>query len=270
LSTAAFRGRLSPVSDRTHSAEVGRLLVVPRRPGNLLDPECVSRPRAPDEIDELVTELFGPDPGGSPGWFDGVLVAIGLALIAWAELRSHSLALTIVGVVLACLGLVLPVRSGWRWLNARRRSRRRDAILMKVAVLDVSDPLVRRLAESHDALLKAAAEPGMLLHQDAVSAAHLALVESAALLAGRSPSTQFEREYLLNRVEAIAELTRAIEEHDAVVRRELLEDAEIESRLEREARARAGEELDATGLSSLQELKDLTALFGSTDRDPAS
>jgi hypothetical protein len=258
------------VSERNRSTEVGRLVVVPRRPGDLLDPDRVSGPRAPDEIDELVTELFGPDPGGSPGWFDAVLVAIGLALIAWAELRSHSLALTIVGAVLACLGLVLPVRSGWRWLNARRRSRRRDAILMEGAVLDVSDPLARQLTESHDALLKAAADPGTLLHQDAINAAHSALVESAALLAGRSPSTPFEREYLLNRVEAIAELTRAIRGHNAVVRRELLEDAETESRLEREARARAGEELDATGLSSLQELKDLTALFASTDRDPAS
>src|SRR4051794_3920724 len=154
----------------------GTFRVVPQSPERLIDPDETAS-RGADEAEEFVTELFGPDPAGSPSWLDAALVVAGTGLVVWSLLRSHSTVLLVVGAILACLGLVLPLRSGRRLLASRRRARRRESLLASGVILNIADPLVRRLAESHDALLRLA-PPSELLREDVVNATHLAVIES--------------------------------------------------------------------------------------------
>ena len=86
-----------------------RLVIVPRAAGPLLDPDASTAERPRDEIDDAVDELFGPDPGGSVGATDVVLVAAGAALVAWSLLSLHAALVTGLGVLLIVLGLTLPI-----------------------------------------------------------------------------------------------------------------------------------------------------------------
>jgi hypothetical protein len=86
-----------------------------------------------------------------------------------------------------------------------------------------------------------------------LSAAHLALVESATLVGAEGPATPAERAYVDRRVSAIRALVVELERH----RDEQVDEPDTERALDRQARALAGEELDSTGDSSLRELQEL-------------
>src|SRR5262249_1950266 len=90
----------------------GRFVLVPRSPGPVIDLDGPER--VPDEIDELIDELFGPDPGDRPGRTDVMLLVIGLALLLSGLFWVHSTSATVIGALLVFLGLVLPGRSMWR------------------------------------------------------------------------------------------------------------------------------------------------------------
>jgi hypothetical protein len=231
------------------------MLVVPETPGPLIDPGGSSQSRPRDEIDEAIDELFGPDPGGSPGPLDAILLAGGLCLALWAWLTSHSIGLVIVGVVIAFLGVILPLRSAKRRLGRWRTTRRQSAAFSRGLALDAGDPVVRRLVEAYSSLLAATERPDVTVRAEAVTAAHLALIESASLLGGGAPTTPTETAYLERRIAAILELTGALERVDAGSAE--IDEGETEMSLERAARTLAGEELDAGDLSSLRELRDL-------------
>jgi hypothetical protein len=233
-----------------------RVVIVPREPGPLIDPDPVALERVPDEIDEAIDDIFGPDPGGSPGRLDVVLFAGGLGLIVWSQLSLHSTGVTVVGCVLAILGSILPIRSLWRRRNTRRVARRRGALSSKGLALNVSHPVTHDLVTAYGELLAAAALPGTPLASDAVSAAHLALTESAVLVGETGPATPGEIEYLQRRITAMRDLVQGLQRYmlDAG-------DREDDAKLERNARALAGEELDATGMSSVRELDDLKRVF---------
>src|SRR3954469_25901332 len=120
------------VHDLRHHGDSGegpRFLVVPRTPGPLIDPEPAARERARDDVDEIVDELFGPEIEGGPGWTDGILLIAGVALAVSGAVLFDSRVLTIVGVVAIGLGLILPIRTGWRAWQAHRAAERRQASL---------------------------------------------------------------------------------------------------------------------------------------------
>ena len=146
---------------------------------------------------------------------------LALALTVW-----HSIGLAVVGGILAFLGAILPVRAIARRLGSRGEGGRRARGL----VLDVEHPLTARLAQAYGALL---AEPELPFRTEAVSAAHMALIESATMLDGAPPATDAQTAYVEKRVAAIEGLTRAAAE----ARR-----AELEE--EHAVRAAAADELD--------------------------
>lgn len=233
-----------------------RTLVVPRTPGPLLDPDEASRGRPPDEIDEAITELFGPDPPTRPGRFDVALVVVGVGLIVWARVALHSDVITVLGAICLFLGSVLPLRSAWRAFRRWRMARRRAAVVGRGLALDVTDPRTRRLADAYAALLVAAKLPGAPLKVEAPSAGLTAVTEVASLLGGGPPSTPAEREYVEKRLAAIERLAETLRRrHEASLRTPV--DGQPDDGLERKARAEASAELEKIGISSLYVLDDL-------------
>jgi hypothetical protein len=218
----------------------GRVLVVPTTPGPLIDP----RP-GQDELDEL----FGPAPEVSVGWLDGALLVVGLLLLVLSLFVWSSTAFAIIGAILLFLGAILPLRSLARRLSARGERSRRARGLQ----LDVEHPLTARLARAYGALL---AEPDLPYRTEALSAAHMALIESATMLDGAPPVTDAQLSYVEKRVTAIEALTQAAA--DARL-------AELEE--EHALRAAASDELEASGLSSLSDLGALTQLLRESRRE---
>jgi hypothetical protein len=218
------------------------VLVVPTTPGPLVDP----RPeRQPDELDEL----FGPEPDAAVGSGDAALLVGGLVLLALALAVWHSTALAVVGGILAFLGAILPARAVIRRLASRGEGGRRARGL----VLDVGHPSTARLAQAYGALL---GEPDLPFRTEAVSAAHMALIESATMLDGAPPATEAQTAYVEKRVAAIEGLTRAAAE---------ARQAELDE--EQAVRAAAADELDGSGLSSLSDLGALTQLLRESRSD---
>jgi hypothetical protein len=222
-----------------------------------MDPETVARRRPRDEIDEVIDELFGPDPGGSPGKMDALLVLGGCALLLWSLLGLHSTGVTVFAAVLIFLGSVLPIRGVWRKANTWHVARRRQAVSSRGIVLNAAHPLTRDLVSAYEQLLEVADQRSAPFKSDAVSAAHLALTESAALIGDAGPTTASEVEYVERRVAAVRELAREMQRHNRLVEEGCIDGLDEERSLQRTARALAGKELDAAGLSSLRELDDL-------------
>jgi hypothetical protein len=242
-----------------------RFVVVPRTPGKLIDPEAAATPRPPDEIDEAIDELFGPEPPGSPSWVDAALLAAGTALVVWAQAIRHSAGFTVLGAVLVVLGAALPLRSLWRWTKAERLRRRRARLDASGVSLNVGSPLTARLAQAYEELLRAATQPGVSIGVESVTAAQSAVLECASLLAGDVPSTPAETDYVEKRVEAIEHLSAALRRQHAAAERAAAAARESEARLERQARTLAGEELESLGVSSLSELRELARLTRGDD-----
>lgn len=231
----------------------GRFVLVPRSPGPVIDLDGPER--VPDEIDELIDELFGPDPGDRPGRTDVMLLVIGLALLLSGLFWVHSTSATVIGALLVFLGLVLPGRSMWRRAGSWRGERRRLSLSRRGHVLNAAHPATAALVRAYADLLVAMA-PGTPLAGEAASAAHLALIESATLVGEEGPKTPEETAYVERRVSAIRGLVTELERHRGFDSAALDERA-IDRSLDRRARVLAGEELDAGGASSLRELEDL-------------
>jgi hypothetical protein len=243
---------------------MGGVVVVPRSPGALVDLEAALAPRERDEIDDAIDELFGPDPGGSVGKTDVVLLVLGVALLVWSVVSLHSPGLAVVGGLVALLGVVLPIRAIWRKASQSRSARRRRALENRGVPMTVSDPRTRDLANAYTDLLAAADEQAAPLQAESVSAAHLALIEAAELVGETGPANASEVEYVERRVEAIRAVTAELRRHAA--ERETVDAALAGERsLQRAARAAAGEELDERGLSSLHDLGVLRRTLASDD-----
>jgi hypothetical protein len=185
------------------------LVVVPRRPGPLLEPPDDERRH--DDLDEVLDELFGEPTREGPGPFDAALVLGGGLLIATAWLGWLPRGLGVVGACAAALGLVLPARSLWRRLARRRAARRLRGTLEQGLPLDLGHHEARRLASAYERIVAAAGRPRPGLAPDALEAAHLALTEVAGLLGGRPPDGPAEEEYLRARAIAVADLVQRLE-----------------------------------------------------------
>lgn len=190
------------------------LVIVPRRPGSLLElPAETTRQR--DDLDELLDDLLGEPTREGPGLFDIGLIAVGTALAVATGLAHLAAALALVGGGLIALGLVLPVRDLWQRAVKRRAGRRLDATLRRGLALNVGDPATGELAAAYRRVTGLCGEAGGL-GGDALEAAHLAMLEVADVMQGRPPRGAAEQEYVLTRVRALEDLAQALSRLSAV------------------------------------------------------
>jgi hypothetical protein len=244
--------RVRQVGDGMHRdakrSDARAIVVVPRRPGTLIEP---SHERAPGEVDALLDQLFGEAPTDRAGTFDVILVTSGAALIAATALAHLSGELGLVGVAMIALGLVLPVRDAARRLGGRRRSGRAAGPIRGGHPLDVTHASTRRLVELYRSLQSEAHAED--LGQEAVEAAHLALVEVAGLLQGRAPSGA-EVDYVSARIDALDTLQAVLHTRAAA---RLHAHPENETQV-RDATVTASRNLeDATGGTSVDRIEAL-------------
>lgn len=238
-----------------------QIVVVPRTPGSLrvLD---VGRAAKGDELDEIIDEVFGPSTDEGPGLFDVMLVASGVALLAWSWLSGGG-PWFIIGVTAIVLGVALPARSLLRATRERRIVQRQRRVLRAGHALDASDRTVGALVGSYDSLQQAATLPGVPAASAAVEAGHAALLEVASLLDGRPPLSEEERDYVERRTRAIRDLTAQIVRGSRAWSRARMRDDAGVTEVAREraaAVARAREELEAgTGVGAVDELERLRA-----------
>jgi hypothetical protein len=243
------------------------LFVVPRLPGPL---RPLSRaPRPEDDLDAAIDDLFGESTTERPGPFDLALLAIGVGLFVWAIVAHPDGIVLVGGIATLVLGSVLPLRSLGRVMRARRAQRKRRRAQQRAYVIDASAPATTGLVHAYQALFDAADQPGVLLADDARSAAHGAVVECASLLDGAPPSADAQVDYINKRTEAIQRLTKELTRQHARFQTAAHADAEA-TRRDAEARAtavtQARNELESADRSdSLHELDVLTAQFKDDD-----
>lgn len=212
----------------------GEVLVVPARPGPL---RPLPGHRAPDEVDELLDDLFGPPDEGGPGPADAVLVGGGGAALV-GGLAGGPVWLVGVGVVAVALGAILPARALWRGLSRRRLAARRSAVLGEGTPLRVTAGPVADLVDAHGALL-ALPDVG----PEALGAAHAAIADVAEVLAGSAPTDAEEAAFVADRAAALRALVDRLAGSADEVRR---------------ARLAARQEVDRVGgTSSLDRLRAL-------------
>jgi hypothetical protein len=190
------------------------IVVVPERGGPLVGLDAGTR--TPDEIDELVDELFGPDDDdGGPSWFDAVLLVGGGAVFG-VGLVAGMTGLVVGGVIMFVLGLMLPLRSLWRARERRREERRRTSILAEGVPLRVSDPELARLAHAYAALGERCVDRNDELARQSYHLGHAAVREVATLLHGAPVTSDAERAYVAKRIIALEGIARVLHERPVV------------------------------------------------------
>jgi hypothetical protein len=247
------------------------MVVVPWAPGPLLVP---AGDRTPDGIDDLVDELFGSDIDEQPSWFDLGLFAGGAGLFAWSLLSGASTALVVIGAIAGLLGCILPIRAAWRAVRGRGVQRRRQAVLERGLALAAEHPATSGLISAYRSLLAGAALPAAAAFgEEAVTAAHQALVEVATRLDGKPPTRPDDVEYIASRTNAVETLSEALADHqrrlDARAARAAAAAAEAEEELQWTARREATAELESQlGPDSLDRLELLARHLEAGDDDP--
>jgi hypothetical protein len=161
-------------------------VIVPHRPGPLVDvPDVEMSPSG--------------EPAGLIGAPEIALSAGGAALLGAELVFGLPGWLSVVAVACLALGLALPAHAALLLALRHRAERRRRSTLAFGTVLDASDASVRRLVAAYERLERTA-DAGM-----ARDAGHLALLEVAGMLAGRTPEGS-ETDYVTCRAEAVSAL----------------------------------------------------------------
>lgn len=195
--------------DRAVAPDRRDFVVVPHRPGPLVALDAGRSQRARDDLDHLIDDLF-PEVEDGPGWFDALLVSVGVGLLAWTWIGELPGIVTVLGVAALALGCILPMRAAWRRARQGREHRRRQGLLERGIPIDVTSPGAAALARAYEDLLTIASDRRSELGDPAIAAAHGALLEVASLLKGRSPVSERERGYVGKRSTAIAELAEVL------------------------------------------------------------
>lgn len=224
-----------------------RFVVVPWGPRALIVPPTDER--ASDGVDQLVDELFGPDVDEKPGLFDLALLTGGTALFLWSLVTGASAALKVVGGTAVVLGCAIPIRTAWRALQRRRVRHRHEAVMTLGLPLVADHAATAELISAYARLLEAGTLPNVgAFAEEALTAAHRAVVEVATLLDGAAPDGTAEEEYVAQRATAVERLALALEHHHRARAATEAGDAaaaeEAERRLGRDARLQAVEEID--------------------------
>lgn len=228
-------------------------VVVPRRPGPLLAAPGEVAER--DDVDEFLDDLFGEPSLDRPGTADVVLVALGAAGLVAGLVGWLPSGVAVLGGLLLALGLVLPLTSLWRALGRRRQATSVSQLMGSGTLLATDHPLTAELVGAYRRILTRLdpdAEP-----PEALSAAHLALLEVAGLLHGRPPYGQAEEEYVARRAQAVADLAEDLDAARTAAAAQALAQGPLEEEV-RAAKVQALEELETwMGDSSLDRLARL-------------
>lgn len=187
-----------------------RRLVLPHQPGPLIPLHSTKLRRAPDDLDHLIDDVFGPDDDESASWFDLGLIGVGAALLAWATVGNGPQLVLLGAVATLALGCILPIRTAWRAAKQKRAQTRQVQALGAGVPLLLDDPAVAALAEAYDHLLQVLPKAPVGLQRELLHAAHGAAMEGASLLRGGTPGSDTERGYLVQRTKAIEALTGAV------------------------------------------------------------
>jgi hypothetical protein len=238
---------VQPPSD---SFDPSIVVVVPTRPGPLRRLDDAERGR--DDVDDVLDDLFGAPDQRGPGIADAVLVAGGAGLAAVGQIASWPLAVTVIGIVAAALGLVLPARSAWRRAGAARRTRRLAAVVGNGMLLRIDHDALRRLVAAHDRI-EQGLDPGRDAER-ARSVAHAAAYEVASLLEGRLPATAAEHEYVAARAVALEEIAATLADPNVALDDQRARQAMVEARREVEEIAGGSSVTDAADL--VRELRE--------------
>ena len=247
------------------------MVVVPWAPGPLLVP---AGDRTRDGVDDLVDDLFGSDIDEQPGFFDLGLFASGAGLFAWSLLSGASTALVVIGALAGLLGCILPIRALWRAGRGRGVKRRRQALLERGLPLAADHPATSGLISAYRKALAGAALPAAAAFgEEALAAAHQALVEVATRLDGQPPAASSDVDYIATRTNAVEALAGALTErqqrHEEQAAREATVAAEVEHHLQLTARREATAELETQlGPASVDRLDLLTRQLEAGDDDP--
>ena len=167
------------------------VVIVPRGPGPILRPKSATRPD--DELDELIDEMFGETTDEQPGRLDVMLLVGGIALaICGRRVRlarrgpagraAHPARCRVTGRAQPCAPII------GDGLAAERRRAAAEGY-----PLDVSDPSVSALVDAYEQLWSIADRSSSDLARPSTIAAHLAVVEAAAMLEGKPPVGDADR-----------------------------------------------------------------------------
>ena len=191
-----------------------RMVIVPRRPGILREAEA-RRQRPRDELDDLIYDLFGETTDEKPGRFDAGLVIAGLLLSGWAFLLGGPAPALWFGIAAIVLGLALPVRGALRAFDWSRAGGLRRRIIDRGLLLDASHPATVALIDTYAHLIQMSCLQGTGDPKRAVTAGHMAIVESARHLEGEPPGTPARVRFVSMRTDAIEALSRQmLRSHD--------------------------------------------------------
>jgi hypothetical protein len=238
------------VTHRPEDVDPRWVVVVPALPGPPVRLDQIDRPgRAPDEVDALIDEVFGPSEHRRASAVDVVLLVGGVAAVGASVVWSLSGIVVIAGVIAALLGCVLPVRSAGRRFGRSRRQRQVRSLVGDGSPLRIDHAATAALLAAHDRLVESASHLTSIPRSRVQGVAHAALREVATLLGGDVPTTTDEIAAIEVRIRALADL-------DGAVCRPDTGDGELDRR-----RAMVGarrEVEDLAGSSSVTDAADLS------------
>lgn len=229
-------------------------VVVPKRPGALLvaPGEVAER----DDVDEFLDDLFGEPTSNRPGTADVVLVVAGGAGVLAGLVGWLPGGVAVLGGLLLALGLVLPLSAFGRALGRRRQAQEVTQLMGTGTLLATSHPLTAELVDGYRRVY-AHLDPGPEPAAEALTAAHLALLEVAGLLRGRPPYGQAEEEYVARRAEAVTALAADLDAARTAAAAQAIAQGPLEEEV-RAAKVQALEEIETwMGDSSLDRLARL-------------
>ena len=256
---------------------IAHLVVVPRRPGRLIDVD--DHPHPADELDDAIDALFGATDDADAGWFDVGLVLLGTAIVVSSWIAGLPAFWAAIGVAAIALGVALPLRTIAARARDGRDDGRRSQALGDGQPLDASDRHIARLIAAYERCLEAARLPLAPHGDEAVDAAHAAVVEVATLLGGRAPDGPAETTYVQTRSSAIdARAGDLPRRHRAAIEKRLqvathawppaaVDDAGSRTAALVEAR---DELIAGTGLGALERMRELRDSFRTEAIDVAS
>jgi hypothetical protein len=242
------------VNERKPDVDLRAAVIVPARPGPLV--RLGDLERGPDEIDELLDDVFGEPDDRGPGPVDAVLVVGGLGVITGGQAASLPAVVTVCGAAAVALGAVLPLRSLWRRVGSARRASRLQSLLGDGVLLRTDHSSIEQLLAAHHRLLSVTAPLATAPRARVHDVAHAALLEVASLLGGRPPVAQVEVDY-------VAARTHALEDLAATVADPRVGDGETDRRRALVEARREVEQL--AGSSSLTDASDLSRELLGTD-----
>ncbi len=239
----------------------GSFVVVPNRPGPLIE----EKQRNPDEVGVVLDELVGKPTIEKPGWFDAAFLASGLALLTWGVLASGPSWALVVGWLALAIGVIMPLRSLWKYLGETRTATRRKRMQRLGTVLDATTPSAMSLVNAYSRLVDIADPSHGPWATEALEAGHSAVLEVAGLLEARAPRGAMEVEYVTTRAAALHLLVESAERMIANIEQHRRTEAASRRSHEEDMRAAlvwARDELDrATGTGSLREIERVMRLM---------